>query len=68
MPAVDQKSGRVLLADKGTIAFSPDGHGGLLDAMSKAELFDDLRDRGIELLFYHQVDNPLTRVCDPAFP
>lgn len=67
MPAVDQKTGRVLLSDKATIAFSPDGHGGLLDAMKKAHIFDDLRERGVDLLFYHQVDNPLTRVCDPAF-
>jgi UDP-N-acetylglucosamine/UDP-N-acetylgalactosamine diphosphorylase len=67
MPAVDQRTGRVLLADKDTISLSPDGHGGLLDAMSSARLFEDFRKRRLEILFYHQVDNPLVRVCDPAF-
>ena len=67
MPAVDQRTGQVLMAAQDSIAFSPDGHGGLLEAMRKAHLFDDLRHRKIEILFYHQVDNPLVRVCDPAF-
>ncbi len=67
MPAVDQKSGRVLMAATHSVAFSPDGHGGLLEAMSNARIFDDIQDREIEYLFYHQVDNPLVRVCDPAF-
>jgi len=67
MPAVDKRTGRVLLAARDSVVFSPDGHGGLLEAMQNAKLFDDLRQRKIELLFYHQVDNPLVRVCDPAF-
>lgn len=67
MPAVDEKTGRVLLAAHDSVVFSPDGHGGLLEAMQNAKLFDDLRRRNIDLLFYHQVDNPLVRVCDPAF-
>lgn len=67
MPAVDQKTGQVLMSEKHSVALSPDGHGGLLEAMRTAQLFDDLRDRRIEVLFYHQVDNPLVKVCDPAF-
>jgi UDP-N-acetylglucosamine/UDP-N-acetylgalactosamine diphosphorylase len=67
MPAVDAATGRVLLASKSELSLSPDGHGGLLAAMSRAGLFDDLRRRGIEYLYYHQVDNPLARVCDPEF-
>ena len=67
MPAVDQQTGNVLMSAHDRIAFSPDGHGGLLDAMQTANLFDDLRQRRVDVLFYHQVDNPLVRVCDPAF-
>lgn len=67
MPAVDQRTGKVLMSAKSSIAFSPDGHGGLLEAMRRAHLFDDMRTRQVETLFYHQVDNPLVRVCDPAF-
>jgi len=67
MPAVDPQSGKLLLAAPGELASSPDGHGGMLAALANAGLIDDMRRRGVDLLFYHQVDNPLCRVCDPAF-
>jgi UDP-N-acetylglucosamine/UDP-N-acetylgalactosamine diphosphorylase len=67
MPAVDAETGKVLLAAKDRIATSPNGHGGVLEAMGKAGILDDLRRRGVELVFYHQVDNPLVKVCDPVF-
>ncbi len=67
MPAVDDTTGRLLLENKGKIATSPDGHGGMLSALSKAGLLDEMRNRGIEILYYHQVDNPTAIVCDPAF-
>ncbi|HEY0983333.1 MULTISPECIES: UTP--glucose-1-phosphate uridylyltransferase [unclassified Schlesneria] len=66
-PSVDLKSGKVLLADKGNLSMSPDGHGGLFSALWKAGLFDEMKRRGIEYIFSHQVDNPLARVCDPEF-
>ncbi len=34
MPAVDRPDGQVLLADKGQLALSPDGHGGTLAALA----------------------------------
>ncbi|MCH7689303.1 MAG: UTP--glucose-1-phosphate uridylyltransferase [Planctomycetes bacterium] len=67
MPAVDEKTGRLLLENKGKIATSPDGHGGMLSALSSAGLLTEMRNRGIEILYYHQVDNPTAIVCDPAF-
>lgn len=67
MPAVDAQSGKLLLSGKGSLALGPDGHGGLLAALSTSGLFDEMRSRGIEVLFYHQVDNPATVVCDPVF-
>lgn len=67
MPAVDAATGRVLLAGKAELSQSPDGHGGLLAALAAAGLFDDMRRRSVEYLYYHQVDNPLARVCDPEF-
>jgi UDP-N-acetylglucosamine/UDP-N-acetylgalactosamine diphosphorylase len=67
MPAVDDTTGRLLLENKGEIATSPDGHGGMLSALSRAGLLDEMRNRGIEILYYHQVDNPTAIVCDPAF-
>lgn len=71
MPAVEREatSGthRVLLADKHQVATSPDGHGGILAAMSNANLLAKMNESGIEHLYYHQVDNPTAIVCDPEF-
>ena len=67
MPAVDRNSGKLLLSARGELSTSPDGHGGILSALKRAGLLEEMRNRGVEYLFYHQVDNPLARVCDPAF-
>jgi UDP-N-acetylglucosamine/UDP-N-acetylgalactosamine diphosphorylase len=67
LPAVDRATGRLLLAEKHQLALNPDGHGGLLAALDGAGLLGDMRRRGIDYLFYHQVDNPLVKACDPAF-
>lgn len=67
LPAVDAATGRVLLSGPGQLALSPDGHGGMLRAFVNSGLLDQLAERGVETLFYHQVDNPTTQVCDPAF-
>lgn len=66
-PTLDLATGKLVLAEKGWLSMSPDGHGGLLAALLKAGLFDELRSRGIEYLFSHQVDNPLVKACDPTF-
>ena len=67
MPAVEAESGKLLLADKDRLCLSPNGHGGLLFALRDAGLIEDMQQRGIEYLHYHQVDNPTAQVCDPAF-
>jgi UDP-N-acetylglucosamine/UDP-N-acetylgalactosamine diphosphorylase len=59
--------GRILLADKSTIACSPDGHGGSLRALHQSGALDDMKRRGIELMSYWQVDNPLIKIFDPLF-
>jgi len=65
LPAVDAETGRVLLAEPGRVALSPDGHGGLVEAMQQAELFGWLGEQGVDTLFYHQVDNPALLPPDP---
>jgi UDP-N-acetylglucosamine/UDP-N-acetylgalactosamine diphosphorylase len=57
--------GRILLADKSTIACSPDGHGGSFKALKNSGALDDMKRRGIEYVSYWQVDNPLIRIFDP---
>tara|TARA_R110002111_G_scaffold258083_1_gene326886 strand:- start:136042 stop:137463 length:1422 start_codon:yes stop_codon:yes gene_type:complete len=67
MPAVDEQTGEILLKNKHQVAVSPDGHGGMLAALKKSGLFDVMQAKGIEYLYYHQVDNPTAIVCDPEF-
>lgn len=73
MPAVDRETGHVLLADRGHVALSPDGHGGTLTALAAPgpdggpSCLDEMRGRGVRTIFYFQVDNPLVEVADPAF-
>lgn len=66
LPAVDEK-GRLLVAEPDRLALSPDGHGGALRALAREGILEQLEERGIEHLFYFQVDNPLVEVLDPVF-
>ncbi|MEM6280536.1 MAG: UTP--glucose-1-phosphate uridylyltransferase, partial [Verrucomicrobiota bacterium] len=66
MPAVDNE-GKILLADKGQMALSPDGHGGALRALVRSGAIRQMEADGIDTISYFQVDNPLVRCIDPAF-
>jgi UDP-N-acetylglucosamine/UDP-N-acetylgalactosamine diphosphorylase len=67
MPAVDRTTGAVLLADRDRVALSPDGHGGTLRALRRAGCLDEMRECGVETVFYLQVDNPMIAIGDPGF-
>ena len=66
MPAIGM-DGKLLLEAKGTLAVSPDGHGGILPALRQSGSLDDMAARDITLISYFQVDNPLVRCIDPLF-
>lgn len=66
MPAVDF-AGRILLETKGSLALSPDGHGGSLRALERSGALDLMAREGIDAISYFQVDNPLVRAIDPVF-
>ena len=66
MPAFGM-DGKMLLAEKDSLALSADGHGGSLKAVARTGALDDMKKRGIKHLSYFQVDNPLVRVIDPLF-
>ncbi len=66
LPAMDD-NGRIYLRDRDALFMSPDGHGGLLRALAKKGLLKDMRQRGVEYMFYFQVDNPLVKICDPVY-
>ncbi|MCY2926651.1 MAG: UDPGP type 1 family protein [Planctomycetota bacterium] len=66
LPAIGL-DGKVLLAGVGELALSPDGHGGSLRALRASGALADMARRGVELISYFQVDNPLVRCVDPLF-
>ncbi|MDZ4658289.1 MAG: UTP--glucose-1-phosphate uridylyltransferase [Bythopirellula sp.] len=65
MPAISIDSGKLLLAEKGQLFLSPDGHGGTVGALGASGALNHMRERGVEQLFYLQVDNPLVPIGDP---
>ena len=66
LPPVDANS-KMLMESRYSPAMAPDGHGGLLNALVTHKLLQDMKQRGLEQLFYFQVDNPLVKICDPVF-
>lgn len=65
-PVIDL-NGKFLLDEQGLIAMAPDGHGGCFEALLRSGLFSKMEDRGIDLISYFQVDNPLVKCIDPLF-
>jgi UDP-N-acetylglucosamine/UDP-N-acetylgalactosamine diphosphorylase len=66
MPAVDFE-GKILLETTGSLAMSPDGHGGSLRALDRSGALDLMKREDIDTISYFQVDNPLVRCIDPSF-
>lgn len=67
MPALDEATGKLLMESRSSLCQSPDGHGGMLQALKTSGCLAAMEQQGVEHLFYWQVDNPTTIVCDPAF-
>ena len=66
MPAVDS-DGKILLAEKGHIALSPDGHGGALRALVRSGSIRNMEADGVDIVSYFQVDNPLVPLHRSCF-
>ncbi|HSD03755.1 MAG TPA: UTP--glucose-1-phosphate uridylyltransferase [Gaiellales bacterium] len=67
MPAVDRTTGKILLAERGQVALSPDGHGGTIRALERSGALAEMAGSGITTIFYLQVDNPLVAIGDAGF-
>jgi UDP-N-acetylglucosamine/UDP-N-acetylgalactosamine diphosphorylase len=59
--------GKLMLETPGRIFENPNGHGGAITALLESGALDDMARRGIDTLFYYQVDNPLVSLADPVF-
>ncbi|HMN95238.1 MAG TPA: UDPGP type 1 family protein [Phycisphaerales bacterium] len=66
MPSIGL-DGKLLLAAPGELATNPDGHGGAIRALRSSGAIEHMAARGIEIISYFQVDNPLVRIFDPVF-
>ena len=66
LPSFDL-DGKILLEDKHRLALAPDGHGGSLKSLVVSDALQDMASRGIEIISYFQVDNPLVKPFDPLF-
>jgi len=66
LPGVDG-DGKMFLAGPGRVFTAPNGHGGTLSALVDSGALEDMTTRGIEHIYYFQVDNPLVPVPDPVF-
>lgn len=67
LPALDMATGAVLKKSEHELALSPNGHGGVIQALHEASHLDRLAREGVKHCFYFQVDNPLVKIADPVF-
>lgn len=59
--------GKILMESKVKVARSPNGNGGLYEALKQSGALDDMSKRGIEYVFQYSVDNSLIKMADPVF-
>jgi UDP-N-acetylglucosamine/UDP-N-acetylgalactosamine diphosphorylase len=66
LPCISNE-GKILLETKSKVAVSPDGNGGIYQALILSGALSDMQKRGIAHVHVHAVDNCLVRVADPTF-
>jgi len=66
LPVFDE-NGKVLLESKYSIATSPNGHGGVFQALHRSKSIKLMEEDGVDFISYFQVDNPMVYCLDPLF-
>ena len=59
--------GRLILEGPARIFESPGGHGDTFTALADSGALERMEERGLDRIFYYQVDNPLVQMADPTF-
>lgn len=67
LPALDATTGEMLLCADDQLALSPNGHGGIIEALDVSGLLNRLHSQGIRHCYYFQVDNPLVQIGEAQF-
>ena len=66
LPVLNE-DGKLLLDKDGNINEAADGHGGILIAMRKNNVIEDMKQKGIKWVFIGPVDNILVKMVDESF-
>ena len=61
------KDGKMFLSEKGKIKEAADGHGGVFEALYKNNMYKDMKNKNIKMIFISGVDNVLAKLVDPVF-
>jgi len=67
MPCVAMDKKKLMLATPGSLAKSPNGNGGIYQALRDHGILGDMQNRGIKYIHVYCVDNALTKLADPYF-
>jgi UDP-N-acetylglucosamine/UDP-N-acetylgalactosamine diphosphorylase len=60
-------NGKLIISGDKKLLKNPNGHGGSMQALYDSGALSEMRNSGIEEIFYFQVDNPLVKIADPLF-
>jgi len=66
LPMLDT-NGKILLTKGGIVKEAADGHGGILEAIYKNNILEDMQNRNIKWVYIGGVDNILAKMVDPIF-
>ncbi|KAJ4456857.1 putative UDP-N-acetylglucosamine pyrophosphorylase [Paratrimastix pyriformis] len=67
LPCVDMTTGGFLRDENDMISASPNGNGGIYQALSETGMLRDMTQRGVKYLHAFSIDNILCKVADPLF-
>lgn len=67
LPCFDLNGEKILLKSQYQICESPDGNGGLYNALIKNQILDHMNQHGIKHIHLYCVDNCLVKIADPLF-
>ena len=58
------KDGKLLLTKSEDVLITPNGNGGIFNALKMSGMLDDMKSRGVEAVFMNNVDNVVVKVLD----
>lgn len=67
IPLLNCNEKKIICKSRTEIESGPNGNGGCLTSMKKSGLIDKLKKLGVEVLHVVAIDNPLSRILDPAY-